>query len=226
MRLFLIRHGQTSHNVGGALDTAFPGAGLTPLGHAQARAVPAALAGQQIAGVYASRLVRTQLTAAPLGSSLGLDVTVLPGLEEISAGDLELRSDRDAVQAYVGCAAAWMRGDLERSMPGGTTGQEFYQRYDAAVRAIVAQHAPDDGVAVFSHGAAIRVFTALACGLVPDVAADLRIMNTGMSSLEGDPQSGWRLSRWSTEPLGGLDLKDAAAHDVTGESTEEAQRER
>ncbi|HET6626726.1 MAG TPA: histidine phosphatase family protein [Nocardioidaceae bacterium] len=222
MRLFLIRHGQTPHNVTGALDTAFPGAGLTPLGQSQARALPEALAEEDIAGIYASRLVRTQLTAAPLAESRGLDVHVREGLEEVAAGELELRADRDAVHAYAGCLVSWMCGDLERRMPGGTAGREFYDRYEAALSTIAMEHDPDDTVVVFSHGAAIRVYTALAAGLHPEVSTELRIMNTGMGLLEGHPKTGWELARWSSEPLGGLQLEDLQAHDVTGESAEEA----
>jgi probable phosphoglycerate mutase len=225
VRLFLIRHGQTPHNVKGALDTAYPGAGLTPLGEAQARAVPVVLADERITAVYASRLVRTQLTAAPLADALGIEVQVRPGLEEIGAGDLEMLADVDAVQTYAGCAAAWMRGDLERRMPGGASGREFVARYDGAVRAIAADHGPDDAVAVFSHGAAIRVYTALAAGLDSAAATELRIMNTGLSLLEGGPDSGWRLVRWSSEPLGGVDLEDVQAHDVTGDSAGEVHEE-
>lgn len=225
MRLLLIRHGQTPHNVAGALDTAFPGAGLTPLGQAQARAVPGALHREDIAAVYASRLVRTQLTAAPLAEALGVDVRVRDGLEEVSAGELELRSDVDAVHTYAGCLVSWMSGDLACSTPGGTTGRDFLDRYDAAVRAIADAHRRDHTVAVFSHGAAIRVFTATAAGLDPEVATELRIMNTGMSVLEGHPDTGWELVQWSGEPLGGLELEDFAAHDVTGESADEAVHE-
>lgn len=222
MRLLLIRHGQTPHNVGGALDTAFPGAELTPLGIAQARAVPPALADQQVAGIYASPLVRTQLTASPLAATRGLDVTVREGFEEILAGDLELRSDEDAVMAYITCVAHWMSRDLDRAMPGGTTGHEFMARYDAAVRAVAAEHPDDATVAVFSHGAAIRTYTALAARLDAEVWAEMRLMNTGMAVLEGHPDSGWELARFSSEPLGGLELEDLGAHDVTGESPEDA----
>lgn len=222
MRLLLIRHGQTPHNVTGALDTAHPGAGLTPLGQAQAAAVPAAVVREEISAIYASHRVRTQLTAAPLAAALGKAARVRDGLEEVSAGDLELRSDKDAVRAYVGCLAGWMRGDLDRRVPGGCTGHDFHSRYDGALRAIAEDHSPADTVAVFSHGAAIRVYTALAAGLDPDVATELRIMNTGMSVLEGDPARGWTLARWASEPLGGLDLEDRLASDTTGESAEEA----
>jgi broad specificity phosphatase PhoE len=222
VRLLLIRHGQTPSNVRGALDTAFPGAGLTALGQAQAQAVPGALEDEDIAAVFTSRLVRTQLTAGPLAGSRGLDISVRDGLEEVSAGELELRDDADAARRYAACVAGWMTGDLAAGLPGGTTGHAFYGRYDAAVRRITAEHRPDDTVAVFSHGAAIRAYTALAVGLDPEVSTELRIMNTGMALLEGHPESGWELARWSTEPLGGLDLTDTQAHDVTGESAEEA----
>jgi probable phosphoglycerate mutase len=222
VRLLLIRHGQTPSNVRGALDTGFPGAALTALGQAQAEAVPGALEGEHIAAVYASRLVRTQLTALPLARSRGLDVDVREGLEEVPAGELELREDADAEQAYAACVARWMCGDLKLGLPGGTTGHDFYARYDGAVRALAAEHRAEDTVAVVSHGAAIRAYTALAVRLDPEVATELRIMNTGLSLLEGRPEDGWELVRWSTEPLGGAQLADVHAHDVTGESAADA----
>ena len=222
MRLLLIRHGQTPSNVSGALDTAFPGAGLTTLGHTQASAVPDALALERIVGVYASELVRTQLTADPLAASLDLEVDVRPGLEEVEAGALEMRTDDEAVLAYVGCLDRWMHGHLDHRMPGGSTGHDFYARYEAALHGIAEDHAPDDDVAVFSHGAAIRAYAALAAGLDPQESTQLWIMNTGMAVLEGSPDAGWELAHWVSEPLGGTLLEDLAAHDVTGESTEEA----
>jgi broad specificity phosphatase PhoE len=225
MRLFLIRHGQTPSNVAGALDTAFPGAGLTPLGQLQAQALPDALVDEEISGIYASPLVRTQLTSIPLAEARHLQTRVLEGLAEVSAGDLEMREDPEAVRMFADCTARWMRGDLAYRLPGGTTGRGFYERFDAALRAITDEHGPDETIAVFSHGAAIRCYTALAVRLDPEVATELRIMNTGTAVLEGAPEKGWELARWSTEPLGGLELEDLQAHDVTGESAEEAMHE-
>ena len=221
MRLLLIRHGQTPNNVSGALDTAIPGAGLTSLGHTQAAAVPPALADEHIAAIYASRLTRTQLTATPLARAWGLDVTVTAGLEEISAGTFEMRADPDAVRRYVDCLVSWVHGDLGHALPGGMSGHEFWEGYDGAIRTLAGSHDPASTVAVFSHGAAIRVYTALATGLRPEVAADLSLANTGMAVLEGDPGIGWQLARWNSNPLGGIDLLDQRAHDITGESAEE-----
>jgi broad specificity phosphatase PhoE len=221
VRLLLIRHGQTPSNVAGALDTAPPGAGLTPLGEAQARAVPAALRDEPVAAVHASPLLRTQLTARPLAADRGLEVQVRAGLEEISAGDLEMRTEPEARQAYAHGVAAWLRGDLDRRLAGGETGHGFRARYDAAVRGIAQDAAPDQTVVVVSHGAAIRAYAALAAGLDPEVSTELGIANTGMAVLDGHPDTGWVLTRWRSEPLGGAHLEDHRAQDVTGESTDE-----
>lgn len=221
MRLLLIRHGQTPHNVTGALDTAFPGAGLTELGQRQAAAVPEALADEDVSAVYASPLVRTQLTGSPLAQERSIDVHVREGLQEIAAGDFEMRSDQAAVEAYLGGLAAWLHGDLDHALAGGTNGHDFMARYDAAVRAIAQEHGRGDTVALFSHGAAIRVYAALAAGLDADEVEGLWINNTGMVMLDGRPGEGWDLVRWHGDPLGGPELASVRAHDVTGEAIDE-----
>lgn len=221
MRLLLIRHGQTPNNVSGALDTRFPGAGLTELGQTQAAAVPAALDDEDVSAVYASPLVRTQLTGSPLGVERAVDVHVREGLEEIAAGDYEMRSDREAVEAYLGGLAAWLHRDLDHALPGGVTGHDFMARYDGAVRGIAAAHGRDDTVAIFSHGAAIRVYATLAADLDAERVEGLWINNTGMVLLEGRPGQGWDLVRWEAQPLGGAHLAGVRAHDVTGEALDE-----
>jgi broad specificity phosphatase PhoE len=221
VRLLLIRHGQTSANVVGAVATAIPGPPLTELGQAQAAAVPAALESERVDAIHVSRLVRTQLTAEPLARERRLAVQVTPGLEEVPAGSLEMRSDHEGVEAYVHCLAAWMARDLDRAMPGGADGHTFWRRYDDALAGIAGQHRPEETVAVFSHGAAIRVYTALATQMPVEQAYELRLANTGMAVLAGDPASGWRLQAWHAGPLGGTALLDVAALDVTGESAED-----
>jgi len=222
MRLLLIRHGQTPANVIGALDTAAPGPGLTALGEEQAAAVPHALRHETIEAVYASILIRTQLTSRPLTDALGLPAaTVLSGIHEIEAGDLEDRTDRPAVQKYVETAWAWGVGDLDPRMPGGSDGHEFFARYDADIRAIAEAHTGGTAVA-FSHGAAIRVWCAGRAGnLPPNYAAVSSLDNTGVVILEGDPDKGWDVESWAGQPVGGMELHDPRADDVTGESVDD-----
>jgi probable phosphoglycerate mutase len=197
MRLILVRHGETPTNVDYLLDTAVPGPGLTELGERQAAALPEALAGEDIEALYASTLVRTQLTAAPLAAARGLEVLVRDGIREISAGELELlpgESEQGAL--YMRTVFAWAAGDTDLRMPGGENGTEFLARYDAVVA-----EAADSGaetVALVSHGAAIRTWSAARAHNV-DVpfAATHRLANTGVVILEGSPADGWKALSWA-----------------------------
>ena len=151
MRLLLIRHGQTPSNVLGALDTRVPGPGLTDLGCQQAAAVPHALAEERIGAIFASVQRRAQLTAAPLADARGLPIVVRDGLREISAGDLEMKSDRASVTVYHHVSFSWPAGELEVRMPGGENGVEALGRFDSVVRE--AHQTGHETVAFVAHGA-------------------------------------------------------------------------
>jgi probable phosphoglycerate mutase len=205
MRLLLVRHGQTPSNVDGLLDTAVPGPGLTTLGAAQAAALPGALAAEDIDALYASTLVRTQQTAAPLAAARGLEVIVRDGIRELSAGDLEmLPGHTPRGRRYLRTAFAWASGDTALRMPGGESGAEALGRYDAVVAEAAASGART--VAMVSHGAAIRVWTAARAANVEVAFAAARpLENTGVVILEGSPADGWKALSWegaAVEPAG------------------------
>jgi probable phosphoglycerate mutase len=193
MRLILIRHGRTSSNVAGLLDTAFPGADLDAVGKAQASGLVERLAGEPIDGLYASDLVRTQQTAAPLADHRGLSVPVLGGLREIQAGAEELSPVWDR---YVAVLRAWARGDLGAQNPRGESAHAFFARYDAAVASVL--DAGHTAAGLVSHGAAIRTWVGHRVrGLDPHQAARRSLGNTGYVVVEGDPRAGWTFVGWS-----------------------------
>ncbi|MER6692663.1 histidine phosphatase family protein [Streptomyces minutiscleroticus] len=202
MRLLLIRHGQTPSNVANLLDTAVPGPGLTELGEKQAAALPDALADERIEALYASTLVRTQLTAAPLAAARGLEVLVRDGIRELAAGDLEMEpGDTEAGEAYMVTAFAWAAGDTGLRMPGGESGAEAFGRFDAVVAEAAASGAGT--VAMVSHGAAIRAWTAARARNVDvDFAAAHPLDNTGVVVLEGSPETGWTALTWAGAVVG------------------------
>ncbi|MFB7595820.1 histidine phosphatase family protein [Streptomyces sp. NPDC056160] len=199
MRLILVRHGETPSNVASLLDTAAPGPGLTELGARQAAALPEALADEDIDALYASTLVRTQLTAAPLAAARGLDVTVRDGIRELAAGDLEGEpGGTERGRRYMRTVLAWADGarDLRMPGPGGESGTEALARYDAVVAEAAGSGARS--VAMVSHGAAIRLWTAVrAHNLDADFAAAHPLRNTGVVILEGMPDDGWKALTWA-----------------------------
>lgn len=220
MRLHLIRHGQTPANVLGLIDTDRPGPGLTELGHAQAARIPSALADTPVEALYASTLVRTQLTATPLAEHRSLDLTVLDGVHEVEAGELEGRSDRDAVIAYLKTTFAWGSGELDVRMPGGPSGRDFFGRFDADIESVLSTDAA--AAAIVSHGAAIRVWVARhARNVGPRFAAEHSLENTGVVVLAGSFRDGWTLVEWAGEPVGGAAVTDESAPDPTGASIDE-----
>ncbi|MET8243678.1 histidine phosphatase family protein [Streptomyces sp. NPDC005202] len=196
MRLLLVRHGQTPSNVDFLLDTTVLGPGLTELGERQAAALPGVLADEDIEAVYASTLVRTQLTAAPLAAARGLDVIVRDGIRELSAGDLEmLPGDSERGRTYMQTVLAWAAGDTQLRVPGGESGAEALARYDAVVAEAARSGAGT--VAMVSHGAAIRLWTAArAHNLDADFAAAHPLDNTGVVVLEGSPADNWKALSW------------------------------
>jgi broad specificity phosphatase PhoE len=225
VRLLLLRHAETTSNVAGALDTAHPGADLTDWGAEQARQVVTKLAHEPVAAIGASPLTRARRTAEPIAAARGLPVEVLDGLREVSAGDLEMRRDPSAIEAYINVLTAWLGGDLDVAMPGALTGAAFLARFDDAVSRL--ESAADVALAV-SHGAAIRLWVALRCvdaaptgtpGVVSgasangadgadgadgangadgaDGAARDGLANTGLMVVEGSSASGWRLVDWA-----------------------------
>ncbi|GAA3092248.1 histidine phosphatase family protein [Streptomyces rectiviolaceus] len=201
MRLLLIRHGQTPSNLKHLLDTGAPGPGLTPLGQDQAAALPQALAAEKIDAMYASTLLRTQLTAAPLAAATELEVQIRDGIRELSAGDLEMRGDDESAAVYLTTAFAWASGDTDRRMPGGENGVEALGRFDAVVAEAAATGAGT--VAMVSHGAAIRMWVAARAANV-DVAyaSSHPLGNTGVVVLTGSPDEGWQALVWEGRPLG------------------------
>ena len=213
MRLILVRHGQTASNLGGLLDTDEPGADLTDLGRSQAEALPQALADQRVTALYASTLVRTQQTAAPLAAVLSMEVQVRPGVREVSAGSMEMLGDAASVTTYLETVLAWSDGDLDLRMPGGESGHEVYGRFDAVVEE--AARAVDGGGAavVVSHGAVIRSWTAArAVNVTTMHVARNALSNTGVVVLDGSPADGWTAVTWEGRPVvGPAHAKDGPA---------------
>lgn len=223
MRLLLLRHGQTHGNTSGALDTAFPGLGLTDLGIRQAQAAARVLAAADglpaIDGIFVSPLVRTGQTAAPLAEVLGIEPVTLEGLREIAAGDYEMATDEESILGYIGTVADWIEGRLDPRMSGSETGHEFLARYDEAI-ATVAGHGHERALVV-SHGAAIRTWVAnRVSGSDTHEKATEGFHNTACIELEGTPEDGWKVRSWTEDAVGGAFLEDETAPDPTGQPTD------
>ncbi|MGO9381284.1 MAG: PE domain-containing protein [Mycobacterium sp.] len=213
-----VRHGQSIGNATNVIDTAVPGTGLTALGQQQAVAIANALKGQgPFAGIFSSQLLRTQETAAPLASLLGMGMSVqaLPGLNEINAGIFDGSPDvSPAGVLYLIAPVAWTLGlpIMPMLAPGSAhpNGVVFDQGFTAALQTMYGQALANPVVGsngnvnevAFSSEFAIEVGTMMNVKN-PDPLLMLThpLSNTAVVVVQGDPQDGWTLVSWDGVPV-------------------------
>lgn len=193
--LTFVRHAESAANAEDILSTEVPGPGLTDDGKKQAEQIAHQLGRNGYDGIYASTMVRTQQTAAPLSQQLGRQVEVLPGLRELDAGWYDDTPTSMADSTYMLAPRDWLHGDRANAVPGSVDGNEFNNRFSAAVRTIY-----DNGDAkpvAFSHGAAIMVWTLMNVKNPKDsLMSTHRLPNIGRVVITGSPATGWQLVDW------------------------------
>jgi len=193
--LTFVRHAESQSNADGVIDTAVPGPSLTSAGEQQAAAAANRLKGNGYDGIYASEMVRTQQTAAPMSKALSEPVNVLPGLNEISAGWFNGEPMDRAGATYMVAPMDWTRGELNFSIPGSVSGREFNGKFSAAVQRIY--ESGDTKPVAFSSAASIMLWTLMNARNGKDsLLTDHPLPNTGRVVLTGNPTSGWTLVDW------------------------------
>jgi broad specificity phosphatase PhoE len=201
MRVTFVRHGQSAGNASGLIDTSTPGPVLTPTGQQQSHAIVGVLGDNNYDAIYASTMVRTQLTAAPMSQYLGLPIQVLAGLQEIEAGVFEGTPESQAQTGYGLFPLAWaIQGNRDLRIPGSIDGNEFDARVDGALQDIYDNG--DRNPVIFSHGGAIMFWTMMnAQNLTAAEKIDLLrtapLSNTNYVIVEGNAEDGWTLVNWN-----------------------------
>lgn len=168
-RLLLLRHGETTpvfEDVAVPLLDGLSNPDLDPVGVEQAERAATRLAGEDVAAIYVTPLVRTHQTAAPLTARLGLEPRLEPGLVEVGLGDWEGGELRRRVLAGDPLVARMLETQRWDVIPGAEPGETFSARVRAAVRRLHAAH-PDQTVVVVSHGGTIGELLAQASGARP-----------------------------------------------------------
>ena len=143
-RIILARHGETDWN----LERRWQGHSDRPLnetGLAQAEELAEELAGEPIAAVYSSDLVRAHETARIVAARLGLVVVAVPGLRERQFGSWEGLRDVEVEHRFPGA----------HGPPDGETREEMLRRVLESLEAIAAAH-DGETVLVVCHGGPIR----------------------------------------------------------------------
>ena len=226
MKLYLVRHGQSTGNVGGTLmgQSDHP---LTELGEAQARAAAARLAPFGPMPVHCSDLARARATAEYVAAAWAAAAAIFPDprLREIDLGDYEGRSWEE-FEADTELTSAFAADPYGTALPGGESLAHLETRVLAAVGDILAEHGvepprggvtdasvsatgfftPEPGAAacIVSHDGPMRALLNHYLGVPPEKWWTLSTTHGGVSLLEF--AGGWVNVRYvnATSHLAGL----------------------
>lgn len=193
--LTFIRHAESEANAANVASTAVPGPPLTAAGQEQAATLANKLSGEKFDGVYASQMTRTQQSAAPMAKALGEQVTVLPGLNEISAGWFEDVPMSETSNTLLLGPAGWLKGDRRFGIPGSVNGNQFNGAFSGAVQKIY--DSGENKPVAFSSGLAIAMWTLLnSRNAKNSLLTDHPLPNNAQVVLSGNPDGGWTLVSW------------------------------
>jgi broad specificity phosphatase PhoE len=176
LTLLLVRHGQSEWNAAGLLQGQTPHVPLTGLGHAQAAAAAAELAGLRPGALLSSDLLRAVQTAEHCARATGLTLETAPALREQGYGLLEGRPSRELWDVVDWTDPHW-------SAPGGESLTELHARVEAFLKHLCAEP-PADVIALVTHGDTIRAAQAVAAGLGPDAMPVVTPHNGTVTRLE------------------------------------------
>lgn len=200
-RLVLVRHGQSHGNVDRRLDTRPPGSELTPLGRDQARAF--ARDGLTRPGLLLhSVATRAAQTAAEISAEVDVPASEVAGIHEVQVGELENRSDDDAVEEFNTIYKRWHEGEREVRLPGGENANQVLDRYVPVLTDLRMRYLDDDewtgDIVVVSHGAAIRLTAAVLAGVESSFVLDHHLNNTEAVVLAPVTDGRWSCVQWGT----------------------------
>jgi probable phosphoglycerate mutase len=221
-RLVLMRHGQSFGNVDKRLDTRPPGAELTPLGREQARAFAEAATSQPGLLLH-SVATRAVQTAAEIGAVVDVPAREVTGIHEVQVGDLEGRSDDDAVAQFTAVYERWLKGERDVPMPGGENADQVLDRYLPVLTELRTRYLDEDDwtsdIVVVSHGAAIRLTAAVLADVESSFALDHHLANTEAVVLTPAADGRWDCVQWGTQTPPFYPIPDATPVADTVESS-------
>ena len=185
-KFLLIRHGDTDY-----VDEALAGridSPLNSLGLEQANMIADIIRHLPIKAIYASPMIRTQQTAAPLADILNLEVVISNGLNQVDFGHWQGLSFEDLIKDPDW--QTFQKNPAIVKIPGGEDGNMVRKRVALAIKKIVHDHQRDSIIACFSHGSIIRHIISHFIGLPIEKLNQIRIAPASISTLDIQGEDG------------------------------------
>lgn len=183
-QLILVRHGETLHNVAG-IAQGWADSDLSDRGKEQVARLGERLRRHKCDALFASPLGRALTTATAIRDILGLEITILEDLREMSYGDWESRSFLDIRRDDAGTYERWI-ADPEAQSPNGESHADVRRRMERAFQAVSGAKRP----LLVTHGTAIRIGATALLDMPALAAHKFAQENAAINVFY------WRVDRW------------------------------
>jgi probable phosphoglycerate mutase len=193
MRLYLVRHGQTSwNNIGraqGHTDISLDSEGVE-----QAAKLASAFEGVIVDRVVSSDLARSVETATPVAKAVGVPLRLMPELRERGFGQWEGMMFPEVTTRIQERANALGISNQEVRPPNGESFLDVWNRLDSVYEMLKES---DETTIVVSHGGALSLLLAKLIKGTLDTSRAFRFANTGVTELERRPEGLFLITRYS-----------------------------
>ena len=182
--IYLVRHAEAEGNLYRIAHGHYNSCITDDRGCRQIRALAERFRDVPVDAVYASDLIRTRTTAQSIYLPKGLQLHPDPAFREICMGEWEEHCWYELLRKYPQSHHDFNHRLDRWQVPGSETAQQVLDRYLPALRRVARQH---DGqtVAVFSHGAAMRIVLGTLQGLpLAEIGQSPHGDNTAVSLIE------------------------------------------
>jgi probable phosphoglycerate mutase len=152
--------------------------------------------------VLHSVATRAAQTAAEISAEVDVRASAVTGIHEVQVGELENRSDDDAVAEFNAIYKRWHEGERDVPLPGGETANEVLDRYLPVLTDLRMRYLDDhewtSDIVVVSHGAAIRLTAAVLAGVESSFVLDHHLNNTEAVVLAPITDGRWSCVQWGS----------------------------
>ena len=155
IRLYLIRHGETSLNRLGVF-LGHTDCGLNDIGINQSKELAIALESADIDVIVCSPLKRAYMTALYIAIQNNIDIKIMEGLREMNFGTWEGMHYEEIAKAYPEEWQDWGNNWLNSSPKGGENFQHFYSRISKTIDEILKLY-DNKKVAIVTHDGVMKV---------------------------------------------------------------------
>lgn len=207
MRVYLVRHGQTSWNISGRAQghTDIP---LDPTGQQQAKLLGQSFEGTHVDQIFSSDLSRAKETAESIAKAVNTPIEVRHDLRERSFGNwegLDFGSVANLIQEQANSNS--ISNQLVRP-PAGESFADVWERLDP----IHAHLQTAEGtVVIVSHGGTLALLAAKLIRGTLDTCRAFRLSNTGITVMDRRDEGLFLITQYNdTSHLASLD--DEATH--------------